>query len=152
MVGYKKKYQKVISELVEKSFPELKNENICIEEKRTLNWRARVVYSFLGMKIIVSHQLRKFDKKTIQRILIHELSHLSIFKKWGVILTNLNYIYYCFSRRYRVAIERDANLLMIKKGYGKLVLSAMKENIKRGLSYPLTEREIKAYAKNMGKW
>jgi predicted SprT family Zn-dependent metalloprotease len=145
MVNYIEKYEKIIDELIRKSFPEFKNEKIIVEERNTKKWRAHAVYSISGLKILVSNQLREFPEWKVKRILIHELCHLVEFKKLGYLRTKIDFVIYLLSKKHRTKIEREANILMIRKGYGKLVLSAHKENLTRGLGYSLTEKEIKSY-------
>lgn len=145
------KYQRIVDEIIEKSFPELKEKKIIIKEKTTFSYRAHVGYYPWGMQIIISHQLRKFSHKFIKRILFHELCHLEIFKKWGIIRTNLDFLFYLLSKKHRLKVEKEANILMIKKGYGKQILEVRKENLKRGLTYSLTENEIKYYIKKFKK-
>jgi hypothetical protein len=147
---YTQKYSKILNELIKKSFPELKGEYIYIKEKRA-PYRAHVSYFPWGFRVIVSKKLRKFSQKLIRRILIHELCHSEIFLGWGVIKTNLDFIYYLISKQHRKAIEREVNILMIKKGYGKYVLESRKENLERGLDYSLTGKEIKSYIKKIRK-
>jgi hypothetical protein len=146
MNKYLKKYEDILHQLIKESFPSLKDKKIFLKEKKA-PWRAHVVYSLRGMKIEVSYKLRRFDKKVIRRILIHELCHLEIFLKWGFLRTHIDYIIYSISKSHRNKVEKEADILMIKKGYGKLVLDAQRNTIKRGLKYSLTEEEIRYYAK-----
>ena len=139
-------YRKIIDELVEKSFPELKNNKIYIKEKN-VKYRAHVSYFPWGMRIIVSDKLRKFPEKIVKRILVHELCHLELFLNQGIIKTNLVYLAYLISQKVRKKTEAEAIILMIKKGYGKEVIEARKDNLKRGLRYALTDKEIKSYIK-----
>jgi len=151
MNNYERNYLKIVNLLIEESFPLLRERKILIKEKDTLKYRTHVKYSPLKFKIFVSIQLRKFPLWKIKRILIHELCHLEIFLEWGLIKTNLNLTCYLFSQNCRMKVEREANILMIKKGYGKLVLTALKENKKRGLKYSLNEEQIKSYAQKIRK-
>jgi hypothetical protein len=64
-------------------------------------------------------------------------------------MTKLDWILYLLSKKYRIKVEKQANTLMIKKGFGKLVLSAMRENKKRRLSCSLTEKQIKEHMKKL---
>jgi hypothetical protein len=142
---FPQKCERMTARLVKKSFPELKNDKIIVEERKTAKWRAHAVYSISGLKILVSNQIREFPEWKIKRILIHELCHLVEFKKLGYLRTKIDFVIYLLSKKHRTKTEREANILMIKKGYGKLVLSAHKENLTRGLGYSLTEKEIKSY-------
>lgn len=138
-------YKNIAIGLIAKSFPELKKDKIIVEERNTKKWRAHAVYSISGLKIFVSNQLREFPEWKVKRILIHELCHLVEFKKLGYLRTKIDFVAYLLSKKHRTKIEREANILMIKKGYGKLVLSAHRENLARGLGYSLTKKEIKSY-------
>ena len=150
MNSYLRGYEKILGRLIKKSFPGLKDKKIYLKEKDA-PWRAHVSYFPWGLRILMSYKLRGLPKKIAKRVLIHELCHLEIFLKWGVIRTNLNFIIYLFSKPYRKELEREANMLMIKKGYGKLVLDARKDSLKRGIDYPLSEKEIKGYIKEHNK-
>jgi hypothetical protein len=143
------RYKAIADPLIIQSFPELRNEKIKVIEKVNVKYRAHASYLPWGMVIIVSDKLNEFPSNKTKRILIHELCHLSIFKSWGVMRTNLDFLLYSLSSKHRDNVEKDANLLMIKKGYGNLVLEARKENLKRGIRCSLSEQEIKSYMK---KW
>jgi len=148
-MDYITKYEKMVSDLVNESFQLLKGKKIALEELDTNLYRAHVKYTFSGLKIIISTQLSKFPNWKVRRILIHELCHLEIFLRWGVIRTNIDWIIYLMSKKHRVAVEREANILMIRKGYGKLILTTIEENKKRGLSYSLTKKEVLEEMKNV---
>lgn len=148
MNKYERKYQKLIDELIVKSFSRLIGKRVIIEEKDTNKYRAHAKFNLSGLKIIASTQLRKFPLWKIKRILIHELCHLEIFLQWGIIRTNLDWLFYLISKKHRIKIEKEANILMIKKGYGNLLLTTLEENKKRELNYSLTEKEIKSSMKN----
>ena len=111
---YIEKYNQIIYKLIKKSFPKLENKKIYFVEKE-VPYRARVSYFPWGMRIIVSYKLREFDEKVVRRILIHELCHLEIFLSWGIIWTNLDYIWYSISKTHSKKVEGEANILMIKK-------------------------------------
>jgi predicted metal-dependent hydrolase len=95
----------------------------------------------------MSTKLRKFPEKSWKRILTHELCHLEIFSKRSWIITNVEFIFYLLSKKIRNRVEREANILMIQKGFGNEVLTARKGNISRGLEYSLSEKEIRDYIK-----
>ncbi len=147
MNKYIDQYYKIMNEQIKKSFPKLKDKKIIIEEKEA-QYRAKVEHYHWGFKIIMATKLRKFPKSSWKRILIHELCHLETFLNQSWIVTNMQFIFYYklfpwLSQRK----EKEANILMIKKGYGNLVLTVRKGNIRRGLPYSLTEKEIKSYIK-----
>ena len=137
-----KNYERILKELSEKHFPLLKNKKIYIKEKEA-KYRAKVSHLPWGFKITMSTKLRKFPEKSWKRILTHELCHLEIFSKRSWIITNIEFIFFLLSKKVRNKVEREANILMIQKGFGKEVLTARKGNISRGLDYSLSEKEIK---------
>jgi len=144
MNDYEKRYQKIVNQLVKKSFPTLKGEKIIVKEKKA-KWRGYVHYFPWGMFVYLAEKLRKFPEASVRRIAFHELCHLEIFKRQGWVRVNLGYLLYLMSSKHRYKVERETNILMIKKGHGKEVLTARKGNIQRGLSYSLTEKEIKQF-------
>jgi hypothetical protein len=148
MNNYEREYSKIVNVLIRGHFPKLKSKGVIIKEIETLKYRAHVKYGFSGLYIYMSTQLRKFPNWKIRRILIHELCHLEIFLKWGIIRTKIDWIIYLVSKKHRLKDEREANLLMLKKGFGKLILTTIEENKKKGLEYTLTEKEVKDFLKN----
>lgn len=150
MSKYIEKYNRIVNQLIKQSFPNLKGKRIIIKEKKA-SYRAHVSYLPWGMRIIVSDKLRKFPLKVIKRILIHELCHLEIFKDLGVIKTNLNYLTYLLFSRVRIRTEKEAIILMLKKGYVKEVVEARKNNLRRGMDYAISKEEIKSYMKKFKK-
>lgn len=146
MGNYIKQYERILRELVKKYFPLLKNKKIYIKEKEA-KYRAKVSHLPWGFKITMSTKLRKFPEKSWKRILTHELCHLEIFSKRSWIITNVEFIFYLLSKKVRNGVEKEANILMIQKGFGNEVLTARKGNISRGLEYSLSEKEIRDYIK-----
>ncbi|MDD5133741.1 MAG: hypothetical protein PHD81_00055 [Candidatus Nanoarchaeia archaeon] len=143
-MNYIGKYNKIVSNLIKKDFQNLARERIIIKEKN-VKYKAHVRYFPWGATLYLSKQLRKFPEKVVKRIIFHELCHLELFKKEGIIKNNFNYLFYIFSSKTRKRIETEANILMIKKGHGREVMAALKDNLRRGLSYPLSIKEIKQY-------
>ena len=144
-------YLKIIDYHIKKDFPNLKDQKIIIKEKSNVRYQAHVMYYPWAMIIYVNRTLRTFPAKSARRILFHELCHLNLFKKDGMIKTNMIYIEYILSKKIRKKVEAEANILMIKKGWGKEVLAARKENLQRGIGFSLTEEEIKDKMKKFKK-
>lgn len=146
MNEYIKQYYKIMNEQIEKSFPKLKKIKIVIIEKDK-KYRAKAQHMPWGFKITMSKKLRKFPRKSWRRILTHELCHLEIFSEQNWIKTNIEFIFYLLFKKVRKKVEKEANILMIKKGHGKEIMTAMRGNLRRKIPYSLTEREIKYYMK-----
>lgn len=144
MQTYLEKYKKVVRELIKKDFPVLRNKKIIIKEKKA-KWRGHVNYYPWGMSLYLSTKLRRFPEKSVRRIIFHELCHLELFAKEGWMKTEILYLFYLFSSKTRKKVEAEANILMIKRGHWKEVVTARNGNLKRGLSYSLSLEEIKYY-------
>jgi len=148
MNKYIQQYEEIVKELVNKSFPKLKEKKIIIEEKDAW-YRAKVEHKPRRFKIIMATKLRKFPRASRRRILIHELCHLEIFTEQSWLWTYFEFILYYLIlpkigiKKMAIKMEKESNVLMIKKGYGKLVLATCKRHKKRKLPYSLTEKEIK---------
>lgn len=160
MNKYKKRYQKIVKKLVEKSFPELKNVKIRICESDHNKFKsasADAYYYVLFWKIRLGKRVRKFPKKYIIAILAHELCHISIFQKRNFIKKIIFFYFILFLRKYREAEERNTELLEIQKGYGKelysfrkyALLIADKKARERIKKYYLSPKQIKQEMKKL---
>jgi len=146
-MNYIEKYRKIVNELIKKNFPILNGLKIIVKEQN-FRYRAKVSYLPWGMKITVGEKLRKFPEKSVRRILFQELCHLEIFQREGFFKTNILSLKYILSSRdYKILFksEKDANILMIKKGHWREVMTARRTNIRRKLPYALSLEEIKYY-------
>lgn len=114
---FEKRYQKIVDELVEKSFPSLKNEKIIVKEKDMKSF-ARADYLPFLKRIRVGLMLRKADNKTLAGLFAHELCHFEDFKKKGYLITFICYILHKFSDKFRRKLEKETDRLTIRKGYG----------------------------------
>jgi len=170
MVKYKEKYQKIIDELISKSFPSLKKKEIKILKIPFI--------SFLSFGTVVRGKKKNYlvlfgepkQKKSYEAsvgFLAHELSHLEDLEKLSVLRAFLEYniindlsIDFLFLPIFN-KMERDADVKAIKKGYAKNLFINHKTVAKR---YPkwiqkmaykrgyFSPEQIKSYAKKIGKW
>jgi len=127
-----KDYQKILKNLINKSFPELKNKKIFISEsdnKKFKSVSADAYYFFLFWRIRLSKRLRKFHKSHIVAILSHELCHISIFHKRSFIEKIIFFYFLLFFKKFRTREERATELLQIQKGYGKELYLFRKYNL-----------------------
>jgi len=147
------KYKKVIERIKKKSFPILKNHKIITLENKNL-WGVRVIYLYFFTLYIIG---KGAEKGLSVGGVAHELSHIEMFKKWGLLKTILFTSLQYFSDNYRKRIERGADLLAIEKGYGKelhisrknFLLKTTKEVKETIKKYYLSLNEIKRYTKKL---
>ena len=166
MIKYTKKYQKIVNELIRKSFPELKNRRIKFIlipfffslSGTVMRGRKRDYIFYIGRKI------SKKDKKAFIGFLVHEIAHIKdlqrlppfdSFVKFNL-LNDLLIFLPIFKK-----FERNADLISIKKGYAKEIYNNV---VKASKKYPkwivnyvhsrgyLSPDKIKSYAKKIGKW
>lgn len=163
MVNYKKKYQKIVDELVKKSFPALKHKHIIltIMNKQIKNAHASVSYFGFFIWIFMFPLSRKFSLDLIRPILVHELSHCEIIYNMSL-LEKLRFAFrWLFTKRGKAWFETEADKNVIKKGYAKvhykLVTHVEKIRTKAYLELRaqrgyLSSKQIKQYAIKIGKW
>lgn len=147
-----KDYQKIVDDLVKKSFPELGGK-VKVEE-RDMSSKARARFTIFGRKIIVEKSLRKYPDKILKGLFIHELSHFEINRRkhLGWLGTKLDILYCYISKEHIKKIEKSDDMLAIEKGYKKdLLLTRKILGVKNPERY-LNLKEIKQYAKGIGKW
>jgi len=148
-----KKYQKIVDELIEKSFPELKGKRIKVFELKITKFYGLYI-PFLNW-VGVNKFYRNFSKKEVKGILAHELCHAELFKKYNFFKKLSSSFIYWVVPSVRKEEEDKTERRAIEKGYAKcLVLSAFRLE----KAYPdckdktfMSVRRIKQYAKEIGK-
>lgn len=156
-------YQKIVNDLVEKSFPNLRSKWIIVScfKFQIKGYYAMVIsFGFIAW-IWVFPLIEKSSKKGLQAVLAHELGHLEVVKNMGF-LKKLKFGFkILFTRRWKAWFENAADKCAIEKGYAlglyENVYRTEKERSKSYLKFRsskgyLSSKEIKAYAKNIGKW
>jgi len=118
-----KNHLKMIEKIKKKSFPLLKGHKIFLRESKR-RWGVKIMYLYW----CTFYSVGKGAKKGLSKGgIAHELSHVEIFKRWGILktlwFTSLQY----FVDEYRGKVERSADLLAIEKGYGKELHASRKE-------------------------
>lgn len=125
--------QKTIDEMIDNSFPKLKNKNVKILTiPKWLFWWATAF--IFGRFILVNSDIKKEDSKSLMGLLAHELCHIedsinrnsfqeiSAFTKEG--------FGWLFNTDYSRKIESQTDIKTIKKGYGKELLHLEKRREK----------------------
>ena len=157
MINYKKKYQKIVDELVRKSFPELGGKKIEIFEFNSKRYYGSSNKIFFWRIIGISKKARKFPKRIIKGILAHELSHLiyyGILGSWASLVFDFKY---WTDSQARTKEEIRAIKNTIERGYAKesYAVAVQQERNpyrKRINKVYLSPEQIKSYAKKIGKW
>jgi len=157
MNKYKEKYQKVVDELIKKSFPILKNKRFWLLEMKG-SFSAGVVKIPFVLVLVTHPRLRDYDKEKLIGIFTHELAHLELFEKHPV-------KYYLFqgfhflSKSLTKKDEMETDKIAIRKGYAHQLYSQRKSRwnakdkyAKRLRKSYLSPKEIKTYAIKEGKW
>ena len=162
MSKYINKYRVIVDELIDRSFPKLKKDNIFVFNFNPL-WFFTAMVLDIGIfkAIFISRKrIKKYSKEERKAILVHELCHIEKHKGKNFLQKTFHIIKYILFRNIRVNEENNTNILTIKKGYGEQILSAelklrrgyTKEKLKkideRGY---LTADQIKSYIRKFKK-
>ncbi len=159
----RKDYRKIVDKLIEKSFPKLKRKKIFVFKFFYLcrNAVAMVADFYIFKSIWVNDKkMSKFSKQGIKAVLAHELAHLDIIANknlFGKIEFGINLL---FTKNGERNFERVVDILVVKKGYGKGLLSVIlkiekmsskEKNLKRKSRGYLNSEEIKSYIEKYKK-
>jgi len=147
------KYRKIVSELIRRSFPVLKSKKIKVIEYNFFHGYA--FYLPVINVIGINKKCSAFSDKEKKGLLVHELCHAEQSNNVGFLKNILWFIsYWIFSRKIKKKTEIEADKLVIKKGYAKnLFVSTKKfESEFEKMRYGFSLKQIKSYAKKIGKW
>lgn len=153
MKDYDLRYQKIVGELIGKSFPELKDRKI-----RIFSLNSQKLYGlcvpFYGIGIGRKSENLSFNE--LKALIAHELGHVKYSYDYGFIKSYLLFFAYWFNGKLRINEEIKVDKLVIRKGYarGLALLSARLEK-----EFPdckdrtyMSIGKIKRYAKETRKW
>ena len=127
------------NKLIEESFPELKNEKVSVAYKKSFK-DGLFEYERPGKKkyfIKINELMKNAPLQAIEAGLAHEMAHIIREIKKGFFSSCFEGFLYKFSDRYKIVDERDADLAIVLRGYGKHLLELYKYREKLGL--PLYE-------------
>lgn len=145
---------------VRKKFPELKSLKIVLRVRPLLSGSMKATRLYGGYLIVIDE--RKYHgagSREIAGAFAHELSHFSSYVDKSWLSYFLWYLHYHFSRSFKHRTEIDTDKRAIKKGFAH-ELFANRDFIikthplpkkKKNRAY-LTPKEIKAYARSLGRW
>ncbi len=150
-MNYPEKYQKIANKLVKKNFIDLKEKNPKIFEFKIFSTHG--LYIPLLNIIGINRKCRYFSKIEIKGILIHELCHAEYSNKIGFLKFFCGFIVYWISPKLKKDIEIKADKLAIERGYAKELSASTKkfESEFGKMIYGLSQKQIKSYAKKIGK-
>ena len=164
MNKYTKRYQKIVNKVIKESFPELKDKNVLLKVKRLRkgSMKTQILWSLLGKYKLVIDPYKYPDAKENELVgnIAHELVHLSNFAKNSWFRNLTIYFKYKLSKKFLKELEANTDKITVKKGYAKKLLAGRVYRLKKadtkhlkGLrGFYLSPKEIKSYAKKIGKW
>jgi hypothetical protein len=129
---YMIKYRKIVTELIEESYPLLRNKKIRIREYGIFYFPWYFITTgYSGYRLIgINKKTRKYDDLVVRGLLAHELCHVETVEKHLTKNMLVNIIgLICYGGKYLISsiidspfskrIERETDIETIKKGYGK---------------------------------
>jgi hypothetical protein len=142
------KYKKIVKEIVNKSFPLLKNRRFYVIRFKSKNYSGGAFWLLPFLRLIFITK-RKFTNKQFVGLISHELSHFEIFQKRGWLISIFITICYWLYPGFRRKEEIKADKLAIRKGYAKELFLFRKNQSKKLISNYLSLKQIKSYAKEI---
>ena len=157
MIDYKKKYQKIVDELIVDSFPELRGKRIWVSEANEKVSRrcSGVTYYFFWFSLVrVSRKFRGYTDFEARGVLAHEMGHILRFELCSLFGKAWKGFRYFTSRRARTIEENACDRIAIEKGYAR-GLASVKKKKRKNRKYRdcyLSAKQVEAYAREIGKW
>src|SRR3989344_3021692 len=140
------KYQRVVDELIRKSFPELKGRIIFMREVKSKSWYSAKTVDLLFFKgISIYPQCRNYSKDALKGVLAHELSHLSIITDMSITEKLIAFFKWISSKKERADFEKRADMQVIQRRLGKYLLQFRKEGFLRKTKAQLKEIYRRGY-------
>lgn len=154
MVDYGKKYQRIVDELIGKSFSELEGQTVKFFELKVTGLYGLYVPFF--DKVGVNRLCRDFSKKEIIGILAHELCHAETARRDGFWRTLFLFVRYWIFPWVRKSEEDKIDKMAVRRGYVRELVLVAKRLEREFPDYAdktyMSSKKIVAYAKEVGKW
>ncbi len=133
MNEYSIKYRKIAKDLIDRSFPTLREKTIFVGEFKLFNFYYHaIVTTFLFFSLVGIHpKCRGDDKSQIQSLLAHEFAHLEIIYNKNFFQLIIFAFRWLFFKKWKFWFERQCDSIAIERGYGKGLFKAVKENDKK---------------------
>lgn len=167
MNKYSRKYSRIVDKLITESFRELKEAKIRIVEfPEFFSFWSFAEKSFSGFFIFINKSQRNLDAISLKGEFAHELCHIILDHRNKSLLGDLfhnfrKFLSFIFNTKFSREIESKIDKEVIKRGYAKELIAdhkswnkfLSKENVEnlytRGY---LSPKEIKSYARSIGRW
>jgi len=144
-------YKKIVEEIINRSFPLLKNKKFCIIKFKSKDYSGGAFWLLPFLRLIFISK-RNFNNKQIVGLISHELSHFEIFQRQGWFVFIFIELYYWLCPKFRKKEEIKADKLVIRKGYAKELFAFKKIQSKKIIKDYLSPEQVKFYARKIGKW
>lgn len=147
-------YEKLMLKIKNNYFPELKDVTVRVKPSKFKFFRISVMGTFPPIKNIYYNEqkIKKYNNRNLQALFAHTLAHIAQTIKLNLFQLIYFHLRYLINLNYRSKIEKEADLLVIKKGFGESLVTARKLTNKLE-SKNERERRKKAYysIKNLKK-
>ena len=110
---------------VKKSFPEIKSK-LKVFSKRSFMWSSPIT----GNVYYNPKQIKGFSKTALKGVIAHELAHQVAYKQMCC-LTKLFFKIKYKNPNYKRKVEREADKIAVKKGFGKELIKLIQESYKK---------------------
>ena len=153
----KEKLEDIIRNLIDKSFPLLKNKKIHLFIFR-LRFYAMSVWIPPSFRFIVmSTRTSNFNENVLTAILAHELCHQERYLKLGTKKYMIFALKFVLSKKEQAKEEMATDKLTIEKGYGRQLyelseIQFLDKKHERINEFYMSLEEIKSYSQIIGKW
>jgi len=144
---YIKEYKKIVSKLINKSFPILKDEKIEILQENTV-WRGKAEFWPWKKRITVSNKIKRYRREKIIGLFAHELCHMEMSKKKGFLWLAIMWNIAKHSKKISSRIEWGTDMLAIQKGYGRYLLYSKKNQTDKQKSGYMPRNTVRALMKD----
>jgi hypothetical protein len=153
----KEKYVTIIRNLIDKSFPLLKDKKIHLFIFRLRFYAMSVLIPPSFRFIVMSTRTMGFNENVLTAILAHELCHQERYLNLGILQYILFALRFIFSRKEQAIEEMATDRLTIEKGYGRQLyelseIQFLDEKHERINEFYMSLEEIKSYSESIGKW
>ncbi|MEK6890918.1 MAG: hypothetical protein AABX03_02170 [Nanoarchaeota archaeon] len=109
----------LVKEIIDKSFPLLRNQKIFTYESKHINFSADTISLFFVSRIRISPRMRNANVSELKGLLTHELGHIEFYKKRNFVQNQWANFRCSLFKKYRELEEKNVDRLTIEKGYGK---------------------------------
>jgi hypothetical protein len=153
----KEKYIRIAGNLINDSFPLLKEKKIHLFVFRFRFYAMSVWIPGFIRFILMSSRTNAFNENVITGILAHELCHQERYLKLGVFKYIRFALGYLTSIKLQAIEEKATDKLTIEKGYGRQLhelseVQFLDKKHERINEFYMSLDDIKSYSESIGKW